>query len=31
VRLINYVYNLISLSECAIVPVPKMARLEGGK
>jgi len=31
VRLINNVYNLISLSKYAIVPVCKTARLEGGK
>jgi len=31
VRLINNVYNLITLSECAIVPVLKMARFKGGK
>jgi len=31
VRLINNVYNLITLNECAIVPVLKIARLKGGK
>jgi hypothetical protein len=31
VRLINNVYNLISLSKYAIVLVRKTARLEGGK
>ncbi len=31
VRLINNVYNLITLNECAIVPVCEIARLTGGK
>ena len=31
VRLINNVYNLITLNECAIVPVREIARLTGGK
>jgi len=31
VRLINNVYNLISLSKYAIVPVCKTAEFEGGK
>jgi hypothetical protein len=31
VRLINNVYNLITLIECDIVPVLKIAILKGGK
>jgi hypothetical protein len=31
VRLINNVYDLITLSECVIVFVRKIAELEGGK